>query len=72
VTDARSSRAFYKRRRERARALLAMLAALLDQHALAHVREPENWERMADLSRLNHWLSEAVLLLGGNPEQGGS
>ena len=68
----RSARAAYKQRLERARALLSTLSALLDQHALAHVREPDRWDLAGDLGALNDKLGEAAATLGRGREQGGS
>jgi hypothetical protein len=72
VSTPRSARATYKQRIQRARTLLATIQALLDEHALAHVREPDRWDLVGDLGALNDKLGEAAATLGRDREQGGS
>jgi hypothetical protein len=55
-----SAREAYRAKLERARTMLATLTQLLDAHAIEHVKQPDRWDLVGDLTRLNEKLGEAA------------
>jgi hypothetical protein len=44
----------------RARTMLATLTKLLDAHCIEHVKKPDRWDLVGDLTLLNEKLGEAA------------
>ena len=57
MTDAAAA---YMAKYARARTMLRTLAQLLDVHAAEHLRDPDRWDYVGDITALNERLGDAT------------